>query len=133
MRIALAAAVWYMGAAACCVFPCAIVLASSGCSAMCDCADSAFHAHLDKRVGRGQRSALSALCVESVEPLLVAFAQFQHHADGLLAIEAFRGPAPARRAAAAYHAAVADVTAITEPQSFFSLRSLHVAHAPKRR
>ena len=30
-----------MSDAACCVFPCAIVLASSGCSAMCGCADSA--------------------------------------------------------------------------------------------
>ena len=69
-------------------------------------------AHLDKRVDRGQRGALGAFCVESVEPLLVVFAQFQHHADDRLAIEASRGPAPARRAAAAYHAAVADATAV---------------------
>jgi hypothetical protein len=46
------------------------------------------HAHLGKCVDRGQRGALGAFCVHSVDPLLVAFGEFHHHAEDLLAVEA---------------------------------------------
>ena len=67
MRIALAACCWYMSAAACCVFPCAIVLASSGCSAMCDCADSApMRTSVSAWIAANEARWALSLCIRSI-------------------------------------------------------------------